>query len=163
MEEAVIVPWGGGDRAGEWACLWAGMGRGPERTASTAGMGMQLLGDGEGEGQVSQKATSSSEYISVVKGAESSLANWGRGWAPSALHSSITPHMALWGTPGLAQAEVVRMGQKSLLFVLLVSAVPGLHSLKDVTMLQVSPSTVCPGCPRFLFVPWGCISCQLSL
>lgn len=82
MEEAVIVPWGGGDRAGEWACLWAGMGRGPERSASTAGMGMQLLGDGEREGQVSQKATSSSEYISVVKGAESSLANWGRGWAP---------------------------------------------------------------------------------
>lgn len=82
MEEAVIVPWGGGDRAGEWACLWAGMGRGPERLASTAGMGMQLLGDGEGEGQVSQKATGSSEYISVVKGAESSLANWGRGWAP---------------------------------------------------------------------------------
>lgn len=55
------------------------------------------------------------------------------------------------------------MGQKSLLFVLLVSAVPGLHSLKDVTVLQVSPSIVCPGCPRFLFVPWGCISCQLSL
>lgn len=53
MEEAVIVPWGGGDRAGEWVCLWAGMGRGPERSASTAGMGMQLLGDGEGEGQVS--------------------------------------------------------------------------------------------------------------
>lgn len=55
------------------------------------------------------------------------------------------------------------MGQKSLLFVLLVSAVPGLHSLKDVTVLQVSPSIVCPGCPRFLFVPWGWISCQLSL
>lgn len=80
MEEAVIVPWDGRDRAGEWACLWAGMGRGPERSASTAGMGMQLLGGREGEGQVSQKATSSSEYISVVKGAESSLANWGRGW-----------------------------------------------------------------------------------
>lgn len=55
MEEAVIVPWGGGDRAGEWACLWAGMGRGPERLASTAGMGMQLLGDGEGRARFLRK------------------------------------------------------------------------------------------------------------
>lgn len=124
---------------------------------------MQLLGEGKEEGQVSQQATGSSEYISVIKGAESSLANWGRGWAPSALHSSITPHMASWGSPGLAQTEVVRMGQKSLLFVLPVLAAPGPRSLKDVTMLQVRPSTVCPGCPRFLFVPWGCGSCQLYL
>lgn len=43
---------------------------------------MQLLEEGKEEGQVSQNATGSSEYISVVKGAESSLANWGRGWAP---------------------------------------------------------------------------------
>lgn len=35
------------------------------------------------------------------------------------------------------------MDQKSLLFILPMSAVPGPCSLKDAAMLQVSPSTVC--------------------
>lgn len=104
-----------------------------------------------------RKPQAAQNTISVVKRAELSLASWGRGWAlPCPTFKYHTPR-GLVGSPGLAQAEVARTGQKDLLCILPISAGPGLvpYSLKDATMLQVSPSTVCPGCPWFLFVPMG--------
>lgn len=72
----------------------------------------------------------------------------GPGFSPT-LHSSITAPRGLVESTGLAQAEVVRMDQKPILCILPVCAGPRLIpcSLKAATMLQVSSSMVCPGCP----------------
>lgn len=65
----------GGDRAGEWACLWTGMGRGPGKSASTARMGMQPLGEGK-------KATGSSESHLCGQGSRVKSGQLGQGLGP---------------------------------------------------------------------------------
>lgn len=97
----------------------------------------------------------------MIKGNRVSLASWGRGRAlPCCTFKYHTPR----GLVEFLQALPRLRSEGSPLHpanTCWAGLVP--WSLKDATMLRISPSTVCPGCLWFLFVPLGCISCQLPL